>query len=56
MGLRCNICAQEIEEKDLEVHLSGRQHAENKERLGRKITTGSDLSVVMVWKDEDKGG
>lgn len=49
LTLRCNICSQEIDEKELESHLNTLQHKDNKTRLGEKIDKGSDASVVKVW-------
>ncbi len=49
MTLRCNICSQDIDEKEVESHVNTLQHKENKARLGRIKETGSGASVVKVW-------
>lgn len=54
MTLRCNICSQEIEEKDLEAHLNLQQHKENKERLAKRIEKGLDVSIVGKWLESVK--
>lgn len=49
MTLRCNICAQNVDEKDVEAHIETQQHIENKARLASIENKGSDLSVAKVW-------
>lgn len=50
MAPRCNICSQDVDEKQLESHVDSVQHKENKAKLSKKIEKGSDLSVVKVWQ------
>ncbi len=50
MSQRCNICSLDVDEKEIESHLSSLQHIDNKAKLSKKIERGSDLSVVKVWQ------
>lgn len=50
MAPRCNICSQDVDEKQVESHVDSTQHKENKAKLSKKIESGSDLSVVKVWQ------
>jgi len=54
--VRCNICSQDIDEKEVDSHINTPQHKENKERLGKIKTTGSNTSVVKVWQDSFNKG
>ncbi len=54
MSIRCNVCALEIDEKDVEVHVNSQQHKDNKAKISKKIERGSDLSVVKVWQNSNK--
>ncbi|MGI0046959.1 MAG: hypothetical protein ACREBB_07210 [Nitrosotalea sp.] len=49
MAIRCNICALEIDEKELEGHLDTPQHKENKSKISKTSEQGSDASVVKTW-------
>ena len=54
MALRCNICSQEIEEKDLGAHLESQQHADNRAKLGKKIEGGLGVSIVGKWLESTR--
>ncbi len=54
MSFRCNICSLEIDEKDVENHITTPKHMENKTMISKKIERGSDLSVVKVWQNSIK--
>ncbi|VVC05774.1 Uncharacterised protein [uncultured archaeon] len=49
MNLRCNICSQDIDEKEIENHVSSKQHEENKSKISGTNPKGSDNSVVKMW-------
>ena len=50
MTLRCNICSQNIDEKEVENHVSSKQHQENKSKISATNSKGSDNSVVKMWQ------
>ncbi len=49
MTLRCNICSQNIEENEVEIHINTQQHKESKAKIDKIGNKGSDASVVKVW-------
>ncbi|MFZ1076581.1 MAG: hypothetical protein WAN47_04020 [Nitrosotalea sp.] len=49
LNLRCNICSQEIDEKEVESHVNMQQHKENKLKISKPNESGSDISVVKMW-------
>ncbi len=49
MNLRCNICSQDIDEKEVENHASSKQHQENKSKVPSTNIKSSDNSVVKMW-------
>ncbi|MDE1826275.1 MAG: hypothetical protein KGH83_01625 [Thaumarchaeota archaeon] len=49
MSLRCNICSQEIDEKEMENHVNTQQHKDNKLKISKPNESGSDISVVKMW-------
>ena len=50
MNLRCNICSQDIDEKEVENHIASKQHQENKTKIPSLHSNGSDNSVVKMWQ------
>ncbi|MDE1766929.1 MAG: hypothetical protein KGI27_11775 [Thaumarchaeota archaeon] len=50
MSIRCNICLQDIDEKETESHVNTPQHIENKAKIAKRSEKGSDASVVKVWQ------
>jgi hypothetical protein len=50
LNLRCNICSQEIDEKEIENHVKTEQHKENKSKISGSNGKGSDNSVVKMWQ------
>ncbi|MDE1726423.1 MAG: hypothetical protein KGH89_04075 [Thaumarchaeota archaeon] len=51
MNLRCNICSEEIEEKEMENHVNTQQHKDNKSKISKINENSSDISVVKMWRD-----
>jgi len=49
LNFRCNICSQDIDEKEVENHASSKQHQENKSKIPGTNAKGSDNSVISVW-------
>jgi hypothetical protein len=54
MNLYCNICSQEIDEKEMESHVNTRQHNENKSKISKTNERGSANSVVKMWQNSLK--
>ena len=54
MTLRCNICSQNVDEKDVESHIDTQQHKESKSRLGSAHRGGSGPSIVRAWLGADE--
>lgn len=50
MNLRCNICSQDMDEKDVNNHVISKQHQENKSKIAATNSKGSDNSVVKMWQ------
>lgn len=48
MSLRCNICSIDIDEKDVEIHITTPKHLENKSKISTN-GKGLDKSVTNMW-------
>jgi hypothetical protein len=54
MTLHCNICSQEIDEKEIENHINTMQHKKNKSNISKTNERDSGNSVVKKWQDSLK--
>ena len=48
MSLRCNVCSINIDENDVEFHISTPKHLENKSKISTN-GKGLDKSVANLW-------
>jgi len=49
LNLRCNICSQDIDEKEIENHVKTQQHKKEKTKISGTNGKGIDNSVVKMW-------
>jgi len=50
LNLRCSICSMDVAEEEIENHVNGKQHIENKSKISVANGKGSDNSVVKMWR------
>ncbi|MDE1844719.1 MAG: hypothetical protein KGI10_05245 [Thaumarchaeota archaeon] len=48
MNVRCNICSIEIDESEVESHITTPKHLENKSKISTN-SNGLDKSVAAMW-------
>jgi len=48
LNVRCNICSTEIDETEVESHITAQNHLENKSKISTN-SKGSDKSVAVMW-------
>jgi hypothetical protein len=46
--LRCNMCSMDIDEKEVEFHITSQHHLENKSKTSTN-DKGLDKSVANMW-------